>query len=112
MKNLVIVEHDNKTIKPSTYSTITAASKISQEVYAIILGSDIESALEDLKKCNHLKKIFFVNNKELTEHMKSIFIYFKIFRRQKLYSYLFSIYNVWQKFVTKDICRIRRTANI
>ena len=58
MKNLVIVEHDNKTIKPSTYSTITAASKISQEVYAIILGSDIESALEDLKKCNHLKKFF------------------------------------------------------
>ena len=50
MKNLVIVEHDNnKTIKPSTYSTITAASKISQDVYAIILGSDIESALEDLK---------------------------------------------------------------
>ena len=57
MKNLVIVEHDNKTIKPSTYSTITAALKISQEVYAIILGSDIES-FRRFKKCNHLKKFF------------------------------------------------------
>ena len=58
MKNLVIVEHDNKTIKPSTYSTITAASKISQDVYAIILGSGIESALEDLKNVITLKKFF------------------------------------------------------
>jgi electron transfer flavoprotein alpha subunit len=91
MKNLVIVEHDNKTIKPSTYSTITAASKISQEVYAIILGSDIESALEDLKKCNHLKKIFFVNNKELTEPIaENLSSYILKFLEGKNFTHIFS----------------------
>ena len=91
MKNLVIVEHDNKTIKPSTYSTITAASKISQEVYAIILGSDIESSLEDLKKCNHLKKIFFVNNKELTEPIaENLSSYILKFLEGKNFTHIFS----------------------
>ena len=91
MKNLVIVEHDNKTIKPSTYSTITAASKISQEVYAIILGSGIESALEDLKKCNHLKKIFFVNNKELTEPIaENLSSYILKFLEGKNFTHIFS----------------------
>ncbi len=91
MKNLVIVEHDNKTIKPSTYSTITAASKISQDVYAIILGSDIESALEDLKKCNHLKKIFFVNNKDLTEPIaENLSSYILKFLDGKNFTHIFS----------------------
>ena len=91
MKNLVIVEHDNKTIKPSTYSTITAASKISQDVYAIILGSGIESALEDLKKCNHLKKIFFVNNKELTEPIaENLSSYILKFLEGKNFTHIFS----------------------
>ena len=30
MKTLIIVEHNNDSVKPSTYSTITAASKISE----------------------------------------------------------------------------------
>ena len=37
MKTLVIVEHDNKSIKQSTFSTITAASKIGDDVEAIIV---------------------------------------------------------------------------
>ena len=38
MKTLVIVEHNNDSIKQTTYSTVTAASKISEEVFALILG--------------------------------------------------------------------------
>ncbi len=91
MKNLVIVEHDNKTIKPSTYSTITAASKISEDVYAIILGSDIELALEELKKCNYLKKIFFVNNKELSEPIaENLSSYILKFLEDKSFTHIFS----------------------
>ena len=32
MKSLVIVEHNNNSIKPSTFSTITAASQICEDV--------------------------------------------------------------------------------
>ena len=34
MKTLVVVEHNNDSVKQSTYSTVTAASKISEEVCA------------------------------------------------------------------------------
>ena len=46
MKTLVIVEHNNDSIKQTTYSTITAASKISDEVYALILGHDLSTAVD------------------------------------------------------------------
>ena len=60
MKTLVIVEHNNDSIKQTTYSTITAASKISEEVYALILGNSLSAAVDELKKCNNLKKIYLV----------------------------------------------------
>ena len=65
MKTLVIVEHNNESIKQTTYSTVTAASKISEEVYALILGCDLNKAVDELIKCNHLKKIYLVDKEDL-----------------------------------------------
>ena len=39
MRALVIVEHDNKNLKPLTLNTITAASEVCKEVDAIVIGS-------------------------------------------------------------------------
>ena len=50
MKTLVIVEHNNESIKQTTYSTITAASKISDEAYALMLGHNLSTAVDELKK--------------------------------------------------------------
>ena len=44
-----VIEHDN-TIKQSSLSTISAAKKIEDNVEAIILGKDMNSAVNDLKK--------------------------------------------------------------
>ena len=65
MKILIIVEHNNDSVKPSTYSTITAASKISDKIDALMIGYNSDSAIEELKKCDHLNKIFNINKKEL-----------------------------------------------
>ena len=46
MKTLVIVEHNNESIKQTTYSTITAASKISDEAYALMLGHNLSTAVD------------------------------------------------------------------
>ena len=43
MKVLVIIEHDNETIKQSSFSTITAAKEISDSVEAIVLGQGLDS---------------------------------------------------------------------
>ena len=63
MTILVVIEHDNNTIKQSSLSTISAAKKIEDNVEAIILGKDMNSAVNDLKKCDHLKKIYTVDDK-------------------------------------------------
>ena len=66
MKTLVIVEHNNDSIKQTTYSTITAASKISGDVHALVLGHNSNKAVGELKKCNHLKKIYLVDREDLS----------------------------------------------
>ena len=65
MKTLIIVEHNNDSVKPSTYSTITAASKISDKIDALIIGFNNDSAIDELKKSDHLNKIFKINKKGL-----------------------------------------------
>ena len=65
MKTLIIVEHNNDSVKPSTYSTITAASKISDKIDALMIGYNNDSAIDELKKSDHLNKIFNINKKGL-----------------------------------------------
>ena len=65
MKVLVIVEHNNKTIKPSTFSTITAGSQICDDVNALIIGHKLQGAVDELKKADNLKKILLVEKEGL-----------------------------------------------
>ena len=65
MKVLVIVEHNNKTIKPSTFSTITAGSQICDDVNAMIIGHKLQGAVDELKKADNLKKILLVEKEGL-----------------------------------------------
>ena len=65
MKILIIVEHNNDSVKPSTYSTITAASKISDKIDALMIGYNNDSAIDELKKSDHLNKVFNINKKGL-----------------------------------------------
>ncbi|MEC8265283.1 MAG: FAD-binding protein [Pseudomonadota bacterium] len=67
MKVLVIAEHNNKSIKPSTFSTITAASQICDEVYALIVGHKLQEAVTELQKADNLKKIFVIEKEGLAD---------------------------------------------
>ena len=57
MKALVIVEHNNKSIKTSTFSTVTAASQICDSVDALIVGNQLQEAVDEIKKANDLRKV-------------------------------------------------------
>jgi electron transfer flavoprotein alpha subunit len=65
MKILIIVEHNNDSVKPSTYSTITAASKISDNIDALMIGYNNDPAIDELKKSDYLNKIFSISKKGL-----------------------------------------------
>ena len=62
MKTLIIAEHSNEKLKTLTLNSITAASKISEDIDAIVIGHSIDGAVEELKSCEKLKKIFAVNH--------------------------------------------------
>ena len=67
MKVLVIIEHDNANVKQSSFSTITAAKKISDSVEALVLGKGLDLVIDELKKSDYLKKIYKIDN-ELFEN--------------------------------------------
>ena len=96
MKTLVIVEHNNDSIKQTTYSTITAASKISEDVYALILGHNFNAAVEELKKSDHLKKIYLVDKEDLSKPIAENFCDEIIkFLKDKDFTHVFTLINFW-----------------
>ncbi len=80
MKTLVIIEHDNKSIKQTSLSTITAAKQISKEVEVIVLGDDISNVVQNLKKTDFITKVNYVDDKimanQIAENMSKIIIEF------------------------------------
>ena len=62
MKTLVIIEHDNTSVKQSSFSTIAAAAEIGEVVEAILLGQDVSGALDQLKRSDKLNKIYSLDN--------------------------------------------------
>ncbi len=62
MATLVIIEHDNCKIIPSTKNVITAAKKLGAEIWAVVIGYKCGDVLKETKSLNSIKKIFFVDN--------------------------------------------------
>lgn len=62
MSVLVIAEHDNQKLSPSTLSTITAASILASDVTLLIAGYDCSSVSESASKIAGVKKIITSDN--------------------------------------------------
>ena len=60
MAVLLIVEHNNKELRPFTLNAATAASQIDAEVHAVIIGQNIESAVKKLSELSVVKKVISV----------------------------------------------------
>lgn len=64
MNILVIAEHDNKKIKSSTLSTITAAKEISDDIELIVLTNQATDLQKECEKIEYVKKTtIFVHNR-------------------------------------------------
>jgi len=62
MSILVLAEHDNKNLKSSTLSTITAASKINDNIDVMVIGFECDELINKLKNVKYVKKIIVVDN--------------------------------------------------
>ena len=69
MKTLVIVEHDNKNIKGSTYNTIAAASELPAEITLLVAGFGIDTVIKEAQTIDGITNILKCDNKIYTNHI-------------------------------------------
>ena len=69
MKTLVIVEHDNKNIKGSTYNTISAASELSAEITLLVAGFEIDTVINEAQTIDGITNILKCDNDIYKNHI-------------------------------------------
>src|SRR5579872_1657394 len=57
MKILMLVEHDNKTLKYANFHTLSAAKKWGGAIDVLIIGSHCDAVIEPLKKLSDIERI-------------------------------------------------------
>lgn len=67
MAILVIAEHSNSALRPSTLNAITAARKLSSDISVLVLGSGVSSVADALTKCAGVNKVVVADKAEF-EH--------------------------------------------
>ncbi len=69
MAVLVIAEHDNKTIKPATLNTVTAATKLGSDVTVMVVGSGCAEAGQAAAKIAGVTKVLVADGPQLGDQL-------------------------------------------
>ena len=64
MSILVLSEHNNTEVKSSTLNTISAASKLGNEIDVLVLGSNIENICKEISTYKHVSKLIFLDSQK------------------------------------------------
>ena len=62
MAILVIGEHDNSTLRPSTLNTVTAAAALGTEVDLLIAGADCSSVTDEASKVGSVSRVLVADD--------------------------------------------------
>ena len=62
MSVLVLSEHSNNEIKSSTLNTISAASKIKDDIHVLVIGYQSSQVVETISKVKQVKKILYLDD--------------------------------------------------
>ena len=65
MATLIVIEHDNKTVKPAVFNTITAGKELGKEIHLLVIGSGCESVVESAAKIDGVTKVISVDAQHL-----------------------------------------------
>ena len=69
MAILVIGEHDNDELKPSTLNTVTAAQELGDEIDLLIAGADCSAAAEHAARVTGVKRVLKVDDPSLADSL-------------------------------------------
>ncbi len=67
MSILVIAEHDNLTLNPNTFNTLSAASQMGDDIHLLIAGSNANSVVEQAQAITGVSKVFSANHESLAD---------------------------------------------
>ena len=67
MSILILAEHNNEEVKSSTLNTISAASKLTDEIHVLVVGFNIDSVSKEISNYQHVKKVLSLDNQNF-EH--------------------------------------------
>ena len=73
MSILVLVEHNNKEIKSSTFNTIFAASKIDENIDVLLIGSNCDELAKSLTKVDKVNKVLKLDKHEFENPIAEIY---------------------------------------
>lgn len=62
MAVLVIAEHNNQTVSPSTLATLTAAASLSSEIIVLVAGSQCNAVIDSVSKISSVVKVLVCDN--------------------------------------------------
>jgi electron transfer flavoprotein alpha subunit len=62
MSILVVAEHDNNAVDPSTLKTLAAAQKIGGDIHVLVAGKDCSTVADDVAKADGVSKVFLADN--------------------------------------------------
>ena len=62
MSILVIVEHDNSSLKPATLNSVTAAQAIGGDIYLLVAGANCQSVAAEAAKVGGIRKVLVADN--------------------------------------------------
>ena len=69
MPALVIAEHDNKTLRPATLNTVTAAAKAGGDVHVLVAGHNASSVAQQAAKIAGVSKVLLADAPHLAEEL-------------------------------------------
>lgn len=67
MSILVIAEHDNTVLKPSTLNTVSAATKIDGDIHILVVGHQVTEVVDQASKISGVQKIIVADHPELAD---------------------------------------------
>lgn len=69
MSILVIAEHSNTSLRPSTLNAITAARKLGSDISVLVAGSNISTVTDALTKCSGVSKVLVADIPAFEHHL-------------------------------------------
>lgn len=78
MRTLVIAEHDNETLKPSTLTTIAAAQAMGQDIDVLVAGENCQDVAQSAAKAEGVAKVMCANDAQyahgLAENLSTLIL--------------------------------------